>query len=197
MKISEAKLKSLSRILKVFFDILFWASVASVAISSLFFIVTFFIHESVFILPKAWEGHTSITVGIMKFNIDPNLYDNINLKHLLQTMLPMIIVLSSIFMIVNHNFRLILKTVADNRPFERNNAKRLFIIGIVLIISSVVLKFIEARFAFAIIDMLKIENIDVNFTIDGAMLLTGFLILILAGVFQYGSYLQEEYDTTL
>ena len=112
-------------------------------------------------------------------------------------MLPMIIVLSSIFVIVNHNLRLILKTVTDNRPFERNNAKRLFIIGIVLIISSVVRKFIEGIFALAVIDMLKIENIDVNFTIDGAMLLFGFLILILAGVFQYGSYLQEEYDATL
>ena len=196
MKISKAKLKSLSRILKVFFNILFLASVASAAISSLFFIVTFFIHESVFMLPKAWDG-LSITVGVMKFNIDPNLYNNINLKHLLQTMLPMIIVLSSIFMIVNHNLRLILKTAADNSPFERNNAKRLFIIGIVLIISSVVWKFIEGRLALAVIDMLKIENIDVIFTIDGAMLLFGFLILILAGVFQYGSYLQEEYDATL
>lgn len=196
MKIGKEKIKSLSRILKVFFNILFWVSVATAAISSLFLIVTFFIDKSVFILPKTWEG-LSITVGIMKFNIDPNLSDNINLKHLLQTMLPIVIVISSIFVIVNHNLRLILKTVADNRPFERNNAKRLFIIGIVLIISSVVWKITEGIFALTVINTLNIENIDVTFTVDVAMLLTGFLILILAGVFQYGSYLQEEYNATL
>lgn len=196
MKIGKEKLKSLSRILKVFFNILFWVSVATTAISSLFLIVIFFIDKNVFILPKTWEG-LSITVGIMKFNIDPNLSDTTNLKHLLQTMLPVVIVISSIFVIVNHNLRLILKNVADNRPFKRNNAKRLFMIGIVLIISSVIRRFIEGIFVLAIINMLKIENIDVNFTIDGAMLLFGFLILILAGVFQYGSYLQEEYDATL
>jgi len=196
MKIGKEKIKSLSRILKVFFNILFWVSVATAAISSLFLIVTFFIDKSVFILPKTWEG-LSITVGIMKFNIDPNLSDNTNLKHLLQTMLPMVIVISSIFVIVNHNLRLILKTIADNRPFERNNAKRLFIIGIVLIISSVVWKITEGIFALTVINTLNIENIDVTFTVDVAMLLTGFLILILAGVFQYGSYLQEEYNATL
>src|SRR4030042_1844729 len=139
MNIGKAKLKSLSIGLKVFFDILFWVSVVSAAISLLF--------------------------------------------------------LMSI--VISHNLRLLLKTVANDRPFEKNNAKRLFIISIVLIIGSVVWKIIEGVYALTIVNILKIESIDVNFTIDGAMLLTGFLILILAGVFRYGSYLQDEYDTTL
>lgn len=196
MNISKAKLKSLSRGLKVFFDILFWVSVVSAAISLLFLIATFFINENFFTFLKARAG-LSVMVGVIKFNIDPSLYENINLKHLLQTMLPMVTVLFSMSIVISHNLRLILKTVANDRPFEKNNAKRLFIISIVLIIVSVVWKIIEGIYALTIVNILKIESIDVNFSIDGAMLLTGVLILILAGVFRYGSYLQDEYDTTL
>lgn len=196
MNISKAKLKSLSRGLKVFFDIFFWISVVLAAISILFLIATFFINENSFAFLKEWAG-LSTTVGVIKFNIDQNLYESINLKYLLQTMLPMITVLFSMAIVISHNLRLILKTVADDRPFEKNNAKRLFIISIVLIIGSAVWKIIEAIYALTIVNILKIASIDVNFSIDGAMLLTGFLILILAGVFRYGSYLQDEYDTTL
>jgi len=62
---------------------------------------------------------------------------------------------------------------------------------------SVILKIAEGITAMAIIDSLEIKNVDVTFTVDGAMLLTGFLVLILAGIFRYGSYLQDEYDATL
>ena len=196
MNISKGKLKSLSRGLKVFFDILFWISVVSAAISLLLLIATFFINENSFAFLKARAG-LNVMVGVIKFNIDPSLYENINLKHLLQTMLPMVTVLFSMSIVISHNLRLILKTVANDRPFEKNNAKRLFIISIVLIIVSVVWKIIEGIYALTIVNILKIESIDVNFSIDGAMLLTGVLILILAGVFRYGSYLQDEYDTTL
>lgn len=197
MKISKAKLKRLAKIMKVIFDVFFWAAVVLGAISFLIFIVTFFIPENIFILSKAQVGSISIIAGIIEFKIDPNLYNNINFKPFLQAILPMTTVISLMFLIIVNNLRLILKTIANDCPFERSNSKRLLIIGIVLMIGSVVLNFVEGIVALAIIDMLKIKNIDVIFTVDGAMLLTGFLILILAGVFRYGSYLQEEYDATL
>lgn len=197
MKISKAKLKRLAKIMKVIFDVFFWAAVVLGAISFLIFIVTFFIPENIFILSKAQVGSISIISGIIEFKIDPNLYNNINFKPFLQAILPMTTVISLMFLIIVNNLRLILKTIANDCPFERSNSKRLLIIGIVLMIGSVVLNFVEGIVALAIIDMLKIKNIDVIFTVDGAMLLTGFLILILAGVFRYGSYLQEEYDATL
>jgi hypothetical protein len=48
-----------------------------------------------------------------------------------------------------------------------------------------------------IISLLKIERFNFNLSPDLFMLFTGILILILAGVFKYGAYLQNEYDTTL
>lgn len=197
MKISKAKLKRLAKIMKVIFNVFFWAAVVLGAISFLIFIVTFFIPENIFILPKAQVESISIIAGVIEFKIDPNLYNNVNFKPFLQAILPMTTVISLMLLIIAHNLRLILKTIAKDCPFERSNSKRLLMIGIVLMVGSVVLKFVEGIVVLAIIDMLKIKNIDVIFTVDGAMLLTGFLILILAGVFRYGSYLQEEYDATL
>jgi len=197
MKISKAKLKRLAKIMKVIFNVFFWAAVVLGAISFLIFIVTFFIPENIFILPKAQVESISIIAGVIEFKIDPNLYNNVNFKPFLQAIFPMTTVISLMLLIIAHNLRLILKTIAKDCPFERSNSKRLLIIGIVLMVGSVVLKFVEGIVVLAIIDMLKIKNIDVIFTVDGAMLLTGFLILILAGVFRYGSYLQEEYDATL
>lgn len=198
MNIGKTRLKSLSRVLKVFFDVFFWASIIPAAAGFLFLIATFFISENFFAFLKEWEGLSAgIISGVIKFNINPQLYDNMALKQFFQTLLLMVAVPSSILIIINHNLRLILKTVVNDRPFERNNAKRLFVIGIVLIASSVIWKTVEGLFILTAVNMMQFENIDINFTIDGTMLFTGFLILILAGIFRYGSYLQEEYDTTL
>jgi hypothetical protein len=49
----------------------------------------------------------------------------------------------------------------------------------------------------AMIQSFQITNLEINYTFDGTMLVTGFLILILAGVFKYGNFLQKEYDATL
>jgi len=133
----------------------------------------------------------------MKYNIDPNLYSDINFRPFLQVILPTVTVISLMLLLIAHNLRSILKTIANDHPFEKNNSKRLLIIGIVLMAGSVILKIAEGITAMAIIDSLEIKNVDVTFTVDGAMLLTGFLVLILAGIFRYGSYLQDEYDATL
>lgn len=110
-------------------------------------------------------------------------------------MLPAVTINSLMCLIIIYNLKLILKTVEDDHPFEKNNSKRLLIVAIVFIAGSIILKIAEGITALAIIDMLKIKNVSVVFSINGTMILTGFLVLILAGVFRYGSYLQNEYDT--
>ncbi len=112
-------------------------------------------------------------------------------------MLPAVTINSLMCLIIIYNLKLILKTVEDDHPFEKNNSKRLLIVAIVFIAGSIISGITEGITAQAVIDTLKIKNASVVFTINVAMLLTGFLILILAGIFRYGSYLQSEYDTTV
>jgi hypothetical protein len=55
----------------------------------------------------------------------------------------------------------------------------------------------EGKIASTIIQTLQIAYIGIGYSINATLLATGILILILAGVFQYGNYLQEEVDSTL
>ncbi|MEA2015326.1 MAG: DUF2975 domain-containing protein [Actinomycetota bacterium] len=196
--LKKTKLKKLAGIIKIIFDVFFWATLVLGAISFLFFIATFFVPENIFVVSGIREGWSiSMIGGIMRYNIDPDLYSNINLKHFLKAILPAVTVISLMLMIIAHNLKLVLKTIVKDRPFEKSNSKRLLVIGIVLIAGSIILNITEGITALAIINTLEIKNVDVVFTVDGAMLLTGILVIILAGIFRYGSYLQDEYDTTL
>jgi len=198
MDIKKTKLKRLAGIIKIIFDVFFWATLVLGAISFLIFIVTFFIPENIFVVSGIQEGWSISTIGgVMRYSIDPDLYSDINLKPFSRAILPAVTVISLIFIIIAHNLRLILKTIANDRPFEKSNSRRLLAIGIVLIAGSIILNIAEGITALAIINTLEIKNVDVVFTIDGAMLLIGILVMILAGIFRYGSYLQDEYDTTL
>jgi hypothetical protein len=91
----------------------------------------------------------------------------------------------------------ILKAVVADNPFEKGNSKNLVVIAIALLVASIIMPIFESRIVTTIIEALKISNISTSYSIDGTLLFTGILILILAGVFQYGNYLQEEVDSTL
>jgi predicted metal-binding membrane protein len=71
------------------------------------------------------------------------------------------------------------------------------VIALVLVAGSVIVPILQWRIAATVIQMLYINNMNATYSVDGNLLFTGILILILAGVFQYGNYLQEEVDSTL
>jgi hypothetical protein len=92
---------------------------------------------------------------------------------------------------------LILKTVEEDKPFAKENAKRISTVGIVLMLSSFLIPAFEVFVARIMIDTLKIENISTNYSANIILILTGFMMFILSGIFKYGSYLQHEYDETV
>lgn len=92
----------------------------------------------------------------------------------------------------------ILKTVERNRPFTEENARRISVIGWILVVGSVVfsiVKTVASEVAIRAIDV--VPGVTVTFQWDVSLALAGFCLLILAGVFRYGAYLQQEYDTTV
>jgi len=91
----------------------------------------------------------------------------------------------------------ILKSVIQDNPFKKGNSRNLTVIALVLIIGSSILPFMEARVVSEIIRVLQIANINFSYSVDSTMMFSGIIVLILAGVFQYGNYLQEEVDSTL
>jgi hypothetical protein len=69
-------------------------------------------------------------------------------------------------------------------------------ISIVIIIGSVLIPAVTAASAafFGSQSLLEVKS---NSMVDGTLLLCGFLVLILSGIFAYGARLQREYDQTV
>ena len=92
----------------------------------------------------------------------------------------------------------ILEEVIDGNSFSLEVVKYLKKIGFGIMMGSVVISI--AFHLFNIVDSLNQLGVSINFwwpIIDQSLILEGLLILLLAHIFQYGIYLQEEYDAAL
>lgn len=198
MKNAKAGLKKATKVLKVVFDISFWIVLVMGVINLLGSAAMLFIPNTSFILNSSQYGHFRLSIeGMINFAINPSVNSYISLKPYFQAVSLIIFVFSVIIGAILYELRQILRTVINDKPFDKKNSKRLSIIAIVLVIGSIVVNIARIRMAMVVVDIMKIPNISINYNIDMSMLLYGFLILILAGIFKYGCYLQEEYDATL
>jgi hypothetical protein len=93
--------------------------------------------------------------------------------------------------------RKLVTNIKDDQPFDQQNTILLKNLAIGFLIASVVLSILNSVFFTVVMNQLEIAEMNVNYTINTTYLFMGILIFILAYVFDYGSYLQEEYDHTI
>ena len=197
MKNVKISYKKVAKTVKVIFDISFWVIAVLGALSLLSLIISSFIPDSSFMLTGDQLNHIRLSFdGMLRFSVNKD-QSYINLKPYLQSISLLIAVYSSMFAIILYELRKILKTILLDRPFDKENSKGLTVIAVVLMIGSLFVNIARTSMASAFIKITKITGISINYNIDFSMLFYGILILILAGVFKYGCYLQEEYDATL
>jgi hypothetical protein len=198
VKTRQVKMKMLARILNIICNVVLWVTMAGFV---LFFIcknVLLFISASSVVINAATSGSLSATLGgtlFLKFN--PQVSGDIVIKPFLQAFFSWISVSALMVSIVLFELRRILKSVAADHPFEKGNSKNITVIGTTLIAGSLIIPVLEGRIFSEIIRALQISNINFSYSMDCTLLFTGIIILILAGVFQYGNYLQEEVDSTI
>ena len=194
----QVKMKMLAKVLKIICNIGFWITAVGFVLFLLASIFISLIPREYLVIPANMSGSLSATFGgTMMFKFDPQTIGDIMIKSFLQALFMWISVGALMVSIVLFEVKRILTTVTGDNPFEKGNSKNLTVISLVLIAGSFIVPFMEGRIATEIIQTLKIESIHVSYSMDGNLLFTGILILILAGVFQYGNYLQEEVDSTL
>ena len=198
MNVNQEKTKKMSRYLRIVMQIFYWVGLVGAVVLAVSVIVVSILPEKYFIIsPKASDNIGFSIDGLINYKISSQTAIAILLKPIAQAISFMAAIISAGLSIIFKQISKILKTVESDRPFSEENSGRLTIIGFVLIIGSFVFKIAECIVANAMIHALNIQNVQVNYSADGFMMLTGFLILILAGVFKYGNYLQQEYDATL
>jgi hypothetical protein len=197
-KMNVKAYKKLTRIVRVIIQALFWICAALGGLTILSNIVFIFIPQHFFELNDNIARHVTITTGgFLKYSYElaPNIV--MNLKPLINVISVLVIISSVLMLPILYQLNNILKNVENDLPFAPGNAHSLSIIGYMIAIGTFVLPLAEALVGTMIMNIIKVPNITVNYSINFYMLIMSFFIFILAGIFKYGNYLQQEYDTTL
>jgi len=197
VKTGQVKMKMLAKILNVICKIAFWITAVGFVLFLLGGIVILLVPAKDVVVSVNMSGYLNATFGNTMFKFIPPTSGQIMIKPFLQTLFMYISFGALMVSVILFEVKGILNTVIADNPFEKGNSKKLTVIALVLVVESVIVPFLEERIVKTIIQTLQINNINVSYAIDGNLLFTGILILILAGVFQYGNYLQEEVDSTL
>lgn len=111
-------------------------------------------------------------------------------------------------MFIVKQIRAILKNVLNETPFTNECVKNIRLLGFAIIAVSFIKGTAELVLYQALARLINLNDIllnsgyvkSINQNIsffDGTTILAGLLILLVAGIFKYGTYLQEEYDSTL
>ncbi|MFZ5354094.1 MAG: DUF2975 domain-containing protein [Bacillota bacterium] len=198
MKMNPVKFKKMARVLRIILNICLWAGAAAGAAATIATMV--FIFRPELLSGLAESGRMSVSLGfseIVTYRLGSDILDASKFRPVLYTIVPAIAILLAMYVIIVKQIVDILKTIERDCPFAEENSKRLGIIGTVMLVGSVVFNITQSAMATAVIMSYNIPNFDVKYSIDKNMLLMGLLVLILAGVFKYGSFLQNEYDSTL
>lgn len=193
--VKQQKFKRLAGTIHTVVKIFFWAAVVGAIICALGSVVMSFLPADYFNAGNTRSLLLTID-GVIRYRLEPPL-SPVSLKPIFLTILVSSSIGFGLLALIFRPLAGILKTVKEDQPFAAENANRLTNMGVVMLISSFLANVIQATVVFVIISTLNIPNIDVNYSLNLTMLLMGLLLLILAGVFRYGSYLQDEVDSTL
>jgi hypothetical protein len=198
VKKQQVQMKMLAKVLNIICNGAFWITAVAFGLFLIANIVLLFIPEKNLIISANVSGSLAATLnGTQLFKFDPQTIGDIMIKHFLQAAFVWATIVILTVSIVLFEVKRILKTVVEDNPFKKGNSKNLTVISLVLIAGSFILPIFEGRVFSTVIKTLQIGNINIGYSMNWTLLLTGILILILAGVFQYGNYLQEEVDSTL
>lgn len=192
------KIRSYSHSLRKVMNVFYWVSIIASCGSLIAAIIIKFMSSSHFVINETNTGHSGFSLdGLIKYDLNEVVLQGVNTKNIY---ISIMIMSALIFILLIPAFKyltLILKTVEENKPFAIENSKRISSIGFLLMIGAFLIPAIQVFVANIIIDTLKIQHISTNYSVNINLILVGFMMFILSGIFKYGSYLQQEYDETI
>lgn len=196
-KTEMQKIKKYSRILRYVINFFFWAAVVSACLSLIAAILAIFVPDSKFIFRNTYTGRSIFEFGeLIRYDIT-EAAQGISLKNAYIVILFMAVFVLLLVALIIKQLVYILKSVENDTPFEEENAGRIFAIARLLGLSAFLIPAFEFIPAKVLLDLIEVQNITLNYSVNIYLILAAFLMFILSGIFKYGSYLQKEYDETI
>ncbi len=201
--LKQAKQKS--QTLLAFVNFLYWASIIIIFGLGMMIIVGLFLSSTIFHIEKSTEfwylsiamvGGGDFFIGV-PFKLLPQFIDESTIQAKSGFITMFTFFLLPFFMVFFYGVRqikFILESMSHTlTPFTEKNALRLKKLAWTVIIYSLV-----GKLLINLMMILFVTNtISVNIDVDLTGVFVGASLLIIANIFQYGAFLQEEYDTTL
>jgi Protein of unknown function (DUF2975) len=189
------KFEKIIRVTQVISKIIFIASIVALSACALAFLIIAFLPSH---LLNIDVNQFTLEIGdALKYEFNKTLLIGKNIKFILLTAIFSGSISAGLFAFLMNSVKSILEDVKNQMPFSENNVKHLFRVAYTILVSSVLIPVMNFALASIIILHFDISNFDVELPIELSMVFIGFLMLILAHIFRYGAYLQNEYDQTL
>lgn len=177
-------------------NVLFWILIGLAILATLLTIVTRVFPDIINLSDS--DGSFRISPdNIIQFEISTSDISNTDIAEIYSYLFAGSALLLILILLVLGQLRIILKNVVNENPFAEKNAKSIKNIGYVIMASSLVMPVTKAFLINKIIHAFNLSNVNVVYTVNIEVLIIGILLLIVSAIFNYGAYLQQEYDTTL
>ncbi len=108
-----------------------------------------------------------------------------------------LIIFEVVVLVVIRSSRAVLRSVAEKRPFDQENPKRIRNIAVVVIVSGFLSPWLTYFLTRHELKLYNLEVFSIRYRPDGNSISLGLLLLVLAGVFAYGCQLQQEIGKTI
>jgi hypothetical protein len=182
-----------ANILYIIFTVLYWLNIAVVVLAAAGFLIQFILPEDLFWVNSESFGFTFDNAIYFKTSFP----DPVNIKGFVQIFLLWTVPLGLMLLVGIRYLVKILKRVKEGDPFCDENIKSLSVIGFDLIAAAFLVNLAEIFLMNHLLKLFNIQNIQMNYSANIPYLLAGILVLLLAGIFNYGRFLKSEYDATV
>lgn len=190
----EFVMKGTAIVTKIFNVILYIA----LAVVAVLFIAVIFINQRHFNFDLSHLDNINVSINNILYELSGDTLSGIvNVKTILLVGAGVAFINLGFVQYILLTVRKLVTNIKDDQPFDQQNTVLLKNLAIAFLIASVVLSILNSVFFTVVMNNLEIVEMNVNYSINTTYLFMGILIFILAYVFDYGSYLQEEYDSTI
>ena len=195
------RLKSAASALRLLMQLCFWASLAAAVLTAVIGLALIAIPGAYSLFAKPFsfsKGSPVIELNdMLRYSIDPGVVTVEKMKPVYLAIIFRTSICGFIIAPFLYQLKSILKSAENSRPFEVKNAGRLTWMGAFIIAYSIVYRIGEYVALQTTLNVINVPDMTVNYTFNTSWVIMGILLFILAGIFKYGSYLQDEFDATL
>lgn len=197
-KFNKERFETVIKLVDVFLKFSVIAIFVLLGILTLGFITTLFIPSGLYDFDLANLEQMSVQVFGLDYDLTAlGLTGVVNIKRVVIAGIFALLINLGFYQFVQVLLKKVMSNIRNQHPFNPTNVTYLKYMGIGFLVASLLLPIFNSVFFVQVMNTLDLFDVDVNASLNFQSLYMGVIILILAYIFDYGSYLQEEHDMTV